>query len=130
MNRLLRRLDYLTSRRRRERELAEEVDFHRSLAEPGAMGNVTLARSVEASISRSACFTIRCGFASAAAAATGAASAAAAAAGVDLGGSGNEMGGGHAEVIGRRWVEVAWRSMVTLLLRRAGPSAAFAFALA
>ena len=44
MGRALRRIRYLLSRRRLERELAEEMDLHRALSGGPAFGNVTLAR--------------------------------------------------------------------------------------
>jgi hypothetical protein len=44
MSKLLRRILYLVRHRRLERELAEEMEFHRSLAGATAFGNATLAR--------------------------------------------------------------------------------------
>ncbi len=41
---LLRRIDYWLNHRRREAELAEELEFHRSQGNPAGLGNVTLAR--------------------------------------------------------------------------------------
>src|SRR6516162_2088164 len=41
---LLRRIRYFLQQRRMERELAEELEFHRSLSGAAAMGNMTLAR--------------------------------------------------------------------------------------
>jgi len=42
--RLLRRVQYWLHRRRHERELAEEMDFHRAMTTGPAFGNATLAR--------------------------------------------------------------------------------------
>jgi len=49
MNKLFRRILYLLRQRRHERELAEEMDFHRSMLAHrslggGGFGNATLAR--------------------------------------------------------------------------------------
>ena len=41
----LRRLRYLLRQRQQERELAEEIEFHRRMSgDPRAMGNITRAR--------------------------------------------------------------------------------------
>ena len=44
MNRFLRRIIHLFRQRRLDRELAEEMELHRSLAGARAFGNPTLAR--------------------------------------------------------------------------------------
>jgi predicted permease len=41
---LLRRIDYWMHHRKREAELAEELEFHRSQGDPAQLGNITLAR--------------------------------------------------------------------------------------
>ena len=41
---LFRRIDYWMHRRKRDAELAEELEFHRSQSDAPALGNTTLAR--------------------------------------------------------------------------------------
>jgi hypothetical protein len=44
MANIFRRIAYLLGRRRRDADLAEEMEFHRSLSGSSAFGNATLAR--------------------------------------------------------------------------------------